>query len=87
MKKIKVTVCCGTTCYLMGSSDILAMEDLLEPELKDLVEFEGSTCMDLCQSRENGRAPFVMINETVIPSANPDTVKTFILKLKEEAGL
>jgi NADH:ubiquinone oxidoreductase subunit E len=87
MKKIKVTVCCGTTCYLMGSSDILAMEDLLEPDLKDLVEFEGCTCMDLCQTKGNGRAPFVMINESVLSYANPDSVRACILKLKEEAGL
>jgi NADH:ubiquinone oxidoreductase subunit E len=87
MKKIKVSVCCGTTCFLMGSSDVLALEDQLDSDLKDLVDFEGSPCMDLCKSKQSGKAPFVKINDELIASANPDLVKIKILEHKERMGL
>ena len=56
MKKIKVSICTGTTCYVMGASELLLLEELLPEELKDKVEIEGVTCLEKCKSTGIGNA-------------------------------
>ena len=62
-KKIKVEICLGTTCYVLGSFRLSALEEQLPPELKDRVEVVGCACLDVCHDRNYGNAPFVRINE------------------------
>ena len=38
MKKIKVSICTGTACFVMGASEIMLLEEELSPELKEIVE-------------------------------------------------
>ncbi len=56
---IKVKVCCGTSCYIMGACD------LIDSRFKDdsRVQIEGSTCMNLCKSGDK-RPPYIKINST-----------------------
>ena len=62
MKKIKVSICTGTTCYVMGASDLLLLEEVLPEHLKGKVEIEGVTCLEKCKSTGIGKnkAPFVI---------------------------
>ena len=39
--KIKVEICLGTTCYVLGSFRLSALEDQLPPELKSKVDIVG----------------------------------------------
>lgn len=48
-ERIDVCVCVGTTCYVLGASDLLTVEDYLEPSLKEKITLRGSTCLDLCR--------------------------------------
>ncbi|WP_294479439.1 (2Fe-2S) ferredoxin domain-containing protein [uncultured Victivallis sp.] len=61
--KIKVEICLGTTCYVLGSFRLSALEEQLPPELKDRVEVVGCACLDVCHDRNYGNAPFVRIND------------------------
>ena len=61
--KIKVEICLGTTCYVLGSFRLSALEEQLPPELKDRVEVVGRACLDVCHDRNYGNAPFVRIND------------------------
>lgn len=70
MEKIKVTICSGTACYVMGASEIMLLEEHLPAELKDKVEIEGSTCLEKCKNPENGKAPFVLVNGELIKEAS-----------------
>ena len=70
MKKITVSICTGTACFVMGASEIMLLEEELSPELKEIVEIEGITCLDLCKHVECGKAPFVKINDQVISQAS-----------------
>lgn len=70
MKKITVSICTGTACFVMGASEIMLLEEELSPELKEIVEIEGITCLDLCKHAECGKAPFVKINDQVISQAS-----------------
>ena len=49
MKKIKVSICTGTACFVMGASEIMLLEEKLSDELKDMVEVEGITCFEKCK--------------------------------------
>ena len=74
MKKNKVTVCTGTTCFVMGGSELLLLEDQLPSELRETTEIEGATCLEFCKGSAYGaaqsdHAPFVKINDTVLEQA------------------
>ncbi|VGO14834.1 hypothetical protein PDESU_03403 [Pontiella desulfatans] len=70
MKKVNVSICTGTTCYLMGAAHLLALDEVLDPYVRELVEVSGAHCLGLCNDEAHGRAPFVMVDDRVISDAN-----------------
>ncbi len=85
MKKIKVSICTGTACYVMGASEILILEDSISDELKEIVEVEGLTCLEKCKNTECGKAPFVLVNGEVIPEATLAKVLDKINEIAENS--
>lgn len=83
MKKIKVSICTGTACYVMGASEIFVLEDSLSEDLKEMVEIEGLTCLEKCKNAECGKAPFVLVNDEIISEATLAKVLEKINKLAE----
>lgn len=87
MEKIKVEICCGTACYLLGAAKLMDIEAQLPANVKDRVEIEARTCLDLCERENLGGAPFVRINGTeIIAQATPETVMARILELSGEGA-
>ncbi len=75
MKKIKVTICTGTACFVMGASDLMLLKEKLPDELRDKVEVVGCTCMGECKGDKNGMPPYVKIEDKVMHAANiPDII-------------
>ncbi len=68
MKKVKIEVCCGTACYLLGAAGLMELEDKLPEALKDLVDIQASPCLGLCERDNLGGAPYVRINDNEIMS-------------------
>lgn len=68
-EKIKIVICTGTHCFVMGGSDLLLLEDHIPEELKDKVCIEGSSCLTYCEDRTKGKAPFVKINGILMEQA------------------
>ncbi len=81
MAKIKVSICTGTTCYVMGASELLLLEEELPIEIKDKVEIEGVTCLELCKGGRNSKAPYVLIDGEIQEEA---TLQSVIDKIKEK---
>lgn len=79
-EKIKVVICSGTACYVMGASEILLLEESLPEELKSRVEIEGATCLGFCKDSKNGKAPFVSVNGELIAGA---TLPNVLMKIQE----
>lgn len=79
-EKIKVIICSGTACYVMGASEILLLEESLPEELKSRVEIEGATCLGFCKDSKNGKAPFVSVNGELIAGA---TLPNVLMKIQE----
>lgn len=80
-EKIKVVICSGTACYVMGASDILLLEEELPQRLRDRVEIEGVTCLGYCKDSKAGKAPFVTINGEVMAAASLPKVMARIREL------
>ncbi len=80
-EKIKVVICSGTACYVMGASDILLLEEELPAALRDRVEIEGATCLGFCKDPKSGKAPFVSIGGEVMAGATLPKVMARIREL------
>lgn len=69
-KIIKVVVCCGTTCHLMGSSEILISKDEIETQFNGQVVITGSTCLGRCKEFAAANAPYILVNDELMRQAN-----------------
>ena len=82
MDKVKVEICYGTACYLLGAANLMNIEDQLPPEWRDKVEVEAKTCLELCEQENLGGAPYVRINGSeVMAQATSDKLLTRIGEL------
>ena len=86
MKKIKIEVCCGTACYLLGAASLMELEDKLPAELKDKVDIQARTCLGLCERDHLGGAPYVKFNDTeIMGNASVEKVLSRLNQLVEGA--
>jgi NADH:ubiquinone oxidoreductase subunit E len=81
---IKVEICCGTACYLLGAAKMMNLEEALPPDCRGRVEIEAKTCLELCERENLGGAPYVRFNgEEVMCQATPEKVLARIKELLE----
>ena len=84
MNTIKVEICCGTACYLLGAAKMMNIEDPLSEECRGRVDIEAKTCLELCERDNLGGAPYVRFNGSEIMSqATPEKVLARIRELVE----
>ncbi len=84
MNTIKVEICCGTACYLLGAAKMMNIEDQLSEECRGRVDIEAKTCLELCERDNLGGAPYVRFNGSEIMSqATPEKVLARIRELVE----
>ncbi len=75
MEKIKVDVCLGTTCFVMGGSHLQELTEILPRKYGDKVEVNGSTCLEMCSNNtEYSKAPYVRVNDEIISEATTEKV-------------
>lgn len=80
-QKIIIRICTGTTCYVLGGAQLLALEDELPADVRERVSIEGALCFQLCKAREPLRAPFARVNATLISEA---TVPKIIAEIQRQ---
>lgn len=79
MGKINVKVCLGTTCFVMGSSNLQELIETVPNKYGDRVEVSGVPCLGLCSiDWEYSRAPYVKVNEEVVYEATVEKVLSAI---------
>ena len=84
MNTIKVEICCGTACYLLGAAKMMNIEDLLPEDCRGRVEIEAKTCLELCERENLGGSPYVRFNGSeVMSQATPEKVLSRIRELLE----
>jgi NADH:ubiquinone oxidoreductase subunit E len=75
MKKIEVKVCLGTTCFVMGSSNLQELMEIVPKRFGDKVEVTGSPCLGLCSINwEYSKAPYVKVDNEIIKEATVEKV-------------
>ena len=75
MKKINVKVCLGTTCFIMGSSNLQELIETVPDKYGEKVEVMGVPCLGLCSTEgEYSRAPYVKVDEDVVYEATVEKV-------------
>ena len=79
--KIKIDICCGTTCYLLGAADLIQLEARLPEEWRDKVEISAVPCLEACTTDKLGQAPFVRINGALIPRASAESICECLFEL------
>ena len=80
MHPIRVKICLGTTCYVMGASELQSLAQQLPEDLKGAVSVEGATCLGHCKDRIYGKAPYAVVDGTVVSGATPEILVECIRK-------
>ena len=81
---IRVEICCGTACYLLGAAKMMNIEEQLPDNCRGRVEIEAKTCLELCERDHLGGAPYVRFNGSEIMSqATPEKVISRVRELLE----
>ena len=81
MQKIKVEICVGTTCFILGASELQDLERYLPEELRERVEVTGAACLGMCKDDNYGQAPFVRVGRQIVSNAS---VATVIAQIEKE---
>ncbi len=58
-KKIKVKICVGTQCYVMGNHELKDLKNQLPADLKEKVYVEGSVCLGCDNLTERKQPPYI----------------------------
>ena len=79
---IKVEICCGTACYLLGAAKMMNVEEALPEKCRGRVEVDARTCLGMCERENLGGAPYVRFNGSeVMSNATSEKVVARILEL------
>lgn len=74
-KKISVKVCLGTTCFVMGSSNLQELLDLVPRKYGEKVEVMGVPCLGMCSINwEFSKAPYVKVDDDLVSEATVEKV-------------
>ncbi len=84
MEKIRLEICCGTTCYMLGADKLLKIENLLPETFRDRIEVSAVPCFNACVADSICRAPFVQINGQPLYNATVESVFDALQKVLAE---
>lgn len=74
-KKICVKICLGTTCFVMGSSNLQELVHSVPAKYGDKVEVFGEPCLGLCSlDWKFSKAPYVKVDDEVVKEATVEKV-------------
>ncbi len=74
---INIRICTGTTCYVMGASDLLTLEDYIPGINRNSIRISGATCLGFCRDKKL-KPPFVEIDGEIISQADLEKVLEII---------
>ncbi|MBQ7126143.1 NAD(P)H-dependent oxidoreductase subunit E [bacterium] len=75
MKKVEVKVCIGTTCFIMGASNLQGLTEIVSRKYNDNVNLTTSSCLGICSTNwEYSKAPYVKVNDEIVQEATVEKV-------------
>ena len=71
MEKIKIQICLGTTCFVMGAGNLQTVSEELARRFPNKVEVVGVPCLGACNEKTSfSKAPFVKVGDVLIGEAD-----------------
>lgn len=94
---IRVVICAGTACHVMGGSHLFLVSERLSPEVRARVSIEGSPCLDRCHGPGSpagapspggpaGGAPYAMVDGVPLAGADVESLAAAIEARFRELG-
>lgn len=81
---MKVTICMGSRCVMMGSMTIYDQVESLHESIPELdLEIDTVTCMKKCKENE-ANCPYVLIDEELVEKATSQGVMERIMDANRE---
>lgn len=81
MSKHKLTVCCGTTCYLACGDRFDYIEDIIHSRFGELIEVVPTACLGQCKKVGNeAKPPFAKFDDIIIEEATNENIINKIIK-------
>lgn len=79
---MKVKVCVGARCTMMGASGLMDGIEALKNEFftNEVLEIEPVNCMNICKSESTVLAPVVSIDDKVFTNVNLQEISEVILQ-------
>lgn len=77
---VEVSICQGTTCYVMGGGQLADWAMHLPEEMKEKVRITGSHCLNLCTQGDLSQPPYVKVDDEILAAATPEKVLAAIQK-------
>ncbi len=80
---VKIEICCGTACYLLGAEKLLKLDSERPESWNGRVAIEAVHCLEFCNDINMlGGAPFVRINGTeIVKKATPEKITEIVNKI------
>ena len=78
MEKIKLKLCMGTMCYIMGGAELKDIAEVLPEEVKQYIDISFSSCLGFCNDRQ--APPYIELNGRVVAGVS----KTSLIQLIKE---
>ncbi|MDP4292375.1 MAG: hypothetical protein Q8908_14955 [Bacteroidota bacterium] len=73
-KNLKVKICVGTYCYVMGGSNLNNLKSQLPDDLKEEVYVEASVCLGCDKITSDPKPPYAEVNGKLIEKADLDKI-------------
>lgn len=77
--KHKLTICCGTTCYLAAGDRIDRLEQLISDNFDEKIDVVPSACLGQCMKHQ-GQSPFARFDGEIISNATNENIINTIKK-------
>jgi NADH:ubiquinone oxidoreductase subunit E len=73
MAVVKIEVCVGSACYLLGAQDLIEMIENLPANIRANIDLRGSSCLKAC-----GKGPNIRVNDELISGVTPEKLMEII---------
>ncbi len=83
-KKLKLKICVGTQCYVMGNHELKDIKDHLPGDLKDKVYVEAAVCLGCDTLKSKPLPPYVEIDGKLIPQATQEKIIEYLYSLEKQ---
>ena len=83
-KKLKLKICVGTQCYVMGNHELKDIKDHLPEDLKDKVYVEAAVCLGCDLLKSKPMPPYVEIDGKLIPQASQEKIIEYLYALEKQ---